>query len=173
MKKYTCLACCIAFIFPFNGFSQLLAPTVISSSGGFYSNTSGMLSFTTGELAATETYTKPNSILTQGFQQPWDFGTYIVEHPVANFSYGFYPNPTDGYFFVLTDSELDLQVSLAILDIVGREIFRHDYHQESKINVHPVDITFAPEGTYILSLRIHDGSSDAEDLFVHKITLVK
>src|SRR4030095_17267989 len=53
------------------GKSQQLVPTVISSSGGFYSTPSAMLSFTTGELASIETYSAPGLILTQGFHQSW------------------------------------------------------------------------------------------------------
>jgi hypothetical protein len=55
--------------------SQSLSPTVISSSGGYFTGTSASLSWTLGEIA-TETFNNGSYILTQGFQQP--FGITIT-----------------------------------------------------------------------------------------------
>ena len=158
---------------PFFGTSQQLTPSVIASSGGFYSNANGFLSFTAGELAAVETYAKPNAFLTQGFQQPWDLGVGIIDHPIEDFSFGLYPNPSDGDFFVMTESRRDLSFQLSIHDIVGKEIFAHAYKQESEITIHDIDISKFTQGTYILSLRILDNITDEKAVLVHKITLVK
>lgn len=49
--------------------AQSLSPQVIASSGGFFSNGSGSLSWTLGETM-TETFTGGSNQLTQGFQQP-------------------------------------------------------------------------------------------------------
>lgn len=154
-------------------FSQQLTPTVISSSGGFYSNSAGMLSFTTGELAAIETFSNVNSILTQGFQQPWDFGTYITEHPFKDFSFGIYPNPSDGQFYLLTESELDLQLTLTISDLLGKQILRTHFDQLNKINIESIDATQVPAGTYIISLLVKENNTNHENIFNHKITIVK
>jgi len=48
---------------------QSLTPQVIASSGGYFTNGSGSLSWTIGETI-TETFTAGSSQLTQGFQQP-------------------------------------------------------------------------------------------------------
>ncbi|MBL7766825.1 MAG: hypothetical protein JNJ58_12065 [Chitinophagaceae bacterium] len=50
--------------------AQSLSPQVIASCGGYQSNASGSLSFTSGE-ANTKTLTSANHMLTQGFQQPY------------------------------------------------------------------------------------------------------
>lgn len=49
--------------------AQSLSPTVISSSGGYFTGAGGSLSWTLGEIA-TETLINGGYILTQGFQQP-------------------------------------------------------------------------------------------------------
>ncbi|MCD4736625.1 MAG: hypothetical protein K8R53_11320 [Bacteroidales bacterium] len=50
-------------------FSQSIERDVVASSGDYYETAVGSVSWTLGELA-TETFTSPNNILTQGFQQP-------------------------------------------------------------------------------------------------------
>jgi hypothetical protein len=49
--------------------AQSLSPTVISSSGDYFTGTGGSLSWTLGEIA-TETLINGGNILMQGFQQP-------------------------------------------------------------------------------------------------------
>jgi len=49
--------------------AQITSPEVISSSGAYFSNTSGSMSWTLGETV-TETFSNGSNILTQGFQQP-------------------------------------------------------------------------------------------------------
>ena len=154
-------------------FSQQLSPFVISSSGGFYSGDEAMLSFTTGELAAVETFSDNNSILTQGFQQSWDFGTYITEHPITDFSFGICPNPSDGQFYLLTDSNLDLQMTATVSNLLGEIIEQKKIARQSKISVEWIDISQLPAGTYILSLQVKEMNTSHENIFNHKITIVK
>jgi len=72
--------------------AQSVSPDVIASGGDYYSNANGSISWTLGEPMG-ETYTSVNNILTQGFQQPWDFGMNIpnAQTPVNADAY---PNPT-------------------------------------------------------------------------------
>ena len=154
-------------------FSQQLSPSVVSSSGGFYTNSSAMLSFTTGEMSAVETYTGATSILTQGFQQPWDLGTYIDEHSFQDFSFGVYPNPSNGEFYLLTDSDLNLRLDISISDLLGKKCFTHEVAPVSKLNVEHLDVQTLPSGTYILSLRVKENNTSRENIFNTKITIVK
>ena len=132
-----------------------------------------MLSFTTGEMAAVETYSQGTSILTQGFQQPWDFGTYINEHPFHDFSFGVYPNPSDGQFYLLTETDLNIQLDVSVSDLLGKKCKSHTVDPVSKINIEPVDLTHLPAGTYILSLQVKEKNTGHENLFNTKITIVK
>ena len=154
-------------------FSQQLTPSVISSSGGFYTSSSATLSFTTGEMAAIETYNGVTSILTQGFQQPWDLGTYINEHPFQDFSFGIYPNPSNGEFYLLTDSDLNLHLDVSISDLIGKKCFTKEVDPVSKINVEHLDVQTLPAGTYILSLHVKESNTSHENIFNTKITIVK
>ena len=153
--------------------AQQISPYVISSSGGNYQNTEGMLSFTTGELAVVETYISPAIILTQGFQQPWDFGTFITEHPSPNFSFGIYPNPSDGNFNLLTETEDNEMILVTILDVLGKEIMRTTFYHQNKINVEPFDLSFAAQGIYLITITVKESNTSQESHFIKKLQIVK
>jgi len=153
--------------------AQSLSPQVIASSGGLYTNPSGMLSFTTGEMTAVETYTSPTIILTQGFQQTWDFGTYITEHPNQHFSFGIYPNPSGGNFKLVTEAEVNEHVTVKILDVLGKEILRTAFYHQGKINVQPFDLSHAAQGIYLIALTVKENNSSSENNFIKKIHIVK
>lgn len=161
------------FLFISNTPAQQLSPFVVSSSGGFYSNSSGMLSFTTGEMSAVETYKSPFAILTQGFQQSWDFGTYITEHPNPNFSYGIYPNPSDGNFYLLTKATDNNDIAVKIVDVSGREILTKRFYQQDKINVIPFDLSDKAQGTYLFVFTLKENSTKQEYHGIQKIQIVQ
>src|SRR5690349_10763095 len=154
-------------------FSQQLTPFVISTSGGFYNNTSGMLSFTTGEMAAVETFSSPSFKLTQGFQQPSDFGTYITDFPTPDFSFGIYPNPSDGQFYLFTETETNQNIDVQVFNLLGIEIKRISFYQQSKLNVESMDLFGIPPGTYLISLSVKENDSfKPENHFTKKIQIL-
>lgn len=153
--------------------SQQLTPFVVSSSGGFYSNSEGMLSFTTGEMTAVETYTHPLVILTQGFQQPWDLGTSITKHPLPNFSFGIYPNPTNGHFNLVTESDDDAFIAVSVFNILGSEIQKTEYYHQGKINVESFDLTYLAQGIYLVAMTIQVNGSAPRLLSIRKIHIVQ
>ena len=82
--------------------AQTLSPTVISSSGGFYSAGNTTLSFTVAEMTMVQTFMQPNNMLTQGFQQPELISdtTGVIESIKPSEEVLIYPNPTNGQFNV-------------------------------------------------------------------------
>lgn len=52
-----------------SAFCQTLTPDVIATSGDYFTETNGSITWTLGEIA-TQTYSSGGNILTQGFQQP-------------------------------------------------------------------------------------------------------
>jgi hypothetical protein len=135
--------------------AQQLTPFVISTSGGFYSNASGSLSFTVGEMAAVETFTAPASILTQGFQQPWDFGTYVIDYPGAEFSFDVFPNPSGSVVHLYTQSVEQAALKISVTDILGREVFHSELFHSDVLQLHQLDLSIVTSGTYFLTLAIN------------------
>jgi len=157
--KYSILAALCQMISVSILCAQQLSPSVISSSGGFYSNGSAMLSFTTGEMASVETYAQPQAILTQGFQQPSDIGTHVIEHPRVAFEFGIYPNPSDGNVNLLTRSEERTELRVRITDLLGRLVFHEARNHDSDEKVHALDIHGLPAGMYLFTLAINTSDS--------------
>jgi len=153
--------------------SQSLSPFVVSSSGGFYSGASGTLSFTTGEMASIETFTSAGNILTQGFQQAWDFNTYTAEHSDRNFSFGIYPNPSDGNFNLVIETKGDEHIAVRILDVLGREILQWEFYQQNKITIEPFKLSTSADGIYLIEITIQDNISGSEKYFSQKIQVIK
>ncbi|MGB4850615.1 MAG: T9SS type A sorting domain-containing protein [Saprospiraceae bacterium] len=153
--------------------AQSISPQVIASSGGFYNNAYGMLSFTTGEMSAVETYTSPSAILTQGFQQTWDIGTYITEHPMQDFSFGIYPNPSDGYFNLVTKADVNEYINVKILDVLDREILQTTFYHQNPVNIQSFDLSNAAPGIYLIALTIKENKSNPESHYITKIQIIK
>lgn len=153
--------------------AQQLSPFVVSSSGGFYSNASGTLSFTTGEMAAVETFTSPAGILTQGFQQAFDIGTYITGHPDPQFSFGLYPNPTSGYFNLVTETEKPGTLIVDIVDVFGRVILWKEIQHQDLVNVEPFDLTHAAPGMYILVISFQENGATHGNQCVAIIQMIR
>src|SRR3954466_7249737 len=74
--------------------AQMLTPQVLAVTGGFASNANGSLSYTVGEMTMVQTFSANGSILTQGFQQPNDNITGLIELSRGETgSFVLYPNP--------------------------------------------------------------------------------
>src|SRR5882757_1716137 len=79
---------------PFIMNAQMLTPTVIASTGGFSSSGTNSLSYTVGEMTMVQTFSANGNILTQGFQQPNDNVTGLIDLTQDEFgSFVVYPNP--------------------------------------------------------------------------------
>ncbi|MBE9510529.1 MAG: T9SS type A sorting domain-containing protein [Bacteroidetes bacterium] len=96
---------------------------VIATSGDFYENSSGSLSWTLGEVVI-ETLSETNFILTQGFQQSKLTVTAINDLQTSGIELSVYPNPTNSFLFieVKTDKQRDLQINL--FDLNGKLILQ-------------------------------------------------
>ena len=103
-------------IFTIKVFSQ----EVISTQGDSYSNASGKIDFTIGEIV-TNTETDGANDLTQGFHQTnWNFVS--IEDHVPNYEAIIYPNPTEDFLNI--KASLYKNVSYVLYDEMGRLILQ-------------------------------------------------
>ena len=169
MKKFTFLLlfACIGF----SAHSQTLSPTVISSSGGFYSNSSGMLSFTVAEMTMVQTFTSSGNILMQGFQQPEDLSVGINEIPVASGDLLIYPNPNNGSFTLSFTNNGNAESSIKIYNLAGQVVLEKQVSQSAGLNTINFDISTYSQGMYILQLATTNAKGEKSSSY-HKINLV-
>lgn len=159
----------LLFLFLCAGYNiraQSLSGAVTSTSGAFYANGSGMLSSTIGEMTLVSTFSGGTSILTQGFQQPWDFGVGIAElnQPGAIMVY---PNPTSGSFTLLMTDVSSASALVSVYDGTGRLVLKRNINPCPFPA--PVELSLAPfdNGIYLLEVSSQHAN------YQSKINLVK
>jgi len=133
-------------------YSQTLSPTVISSSGGFFSSASASLSFTVAEMTMVQTFTTSGNILTQGFQQPEDYSVGISESDITANDFIIYPNPTSGAFTIEFNTANGNTATVRLFNPLGQLVLTSNYAVLQGINKVSFDISSFSQGIYLLEL---------------------
>lgn len=101
--------------------AQSLSPTVVSTSGAYYTAGGASVSQTVGEMTMVQTFTGGSNILTQGFQQS-DKITAINEPLTENLSVQLYPNPAVDFINIGLNSTVNGRVVLGIYNELGQVV---------------------------------------------------
>jgi hypothetical protein len=145
--------------------AQSLSPDVISASGAFYANNSGMLSTTIGEMTMVDTYlTGP--ILNQGFQQAFDF-TVGISGPAVNDLFEVFPNPTTGKVNILIPASITGVIDILVFDTIGKRVFRKTEKLTGKETNILLALEQLSEGLYHIQLTTTGG------LYYSKFNFIK
>ncbi len=169
-KKYF-LIVCVILLSSSNIRSQNFSPIAISSSGGFYSNGSAMLSLTVAEMTMVQTFTSSNSILTQGFQQPEVYALSLNDHNINLKEIILFPNPTNGVFNLNINANEELKASIKIYNIIGQPIYSNSTNIIQGKNTCKFDISDQSQGVYILEL-ISVNKKGLKEISILKVNLI-
>ena len=140
----------------FSGFSkaQSISPSVISTSGAFFSNGSGMLSATIGEMSMVETYNSGTSILTQGFQQAFDFVNSIDHPQVPNENtINIFPNPASGNITIEVLQVSGGEWEVSIFDAIGKLVLKAKTALNSLSNKMEIATQGLTNGMYLVEVK--------------------
>jgi hypothetical protein len=160
---------CLAFVF---SNAQQLTPTVVSSSGGFYSNTNGSLSFTVGELTMVETFQSSSGILTQGFQQPTSMDISVPEID-AHVNVLIFPNPSNGNVKLSLSSEKSFHAVITVYDNVGKVVATEQLTHSGGTVEYPYNWENLAEGIYHFQLSLFDMQNTLLSQTTTKINIIK
>lgn len=135
--------------------AQSLTPTVISSTGGYATSPNGSLSYTVGEMTMVQTFSAGNTILTQGFQQPNDNITGLLDVTRDAFgSFVLYPNPAvDNLWYGFTFPESG-KINVSVYNDLGQKIsdvLATNYTTGK--SVEQLTVSNYAAGTYFLSVN--------------------
>ena len=136
------------------GFSlqaQTLSPSVISSSGGYFTST--------------------DNILTQGFQQPEDYFVGITETPESTGEVLIYPNPSNGNFTLSYYNYNTSNNVIKLYNLVGQVVLTKTVAQFNGLNTVNFDLSNLNQGIYLLEINTVNAKGEAE-IEVHKINLI-
>lgn len=134
--------------------AQSVSPDVIASAGDFYSNASGSISWTLGEPMG-ETYTSANNILTQGFQQPWDFGTSVATQSPVNAD--LFPNPTNDLVNIQFGNNSNGTYVIEVCNTLGQVLTTTQYTASPSART-TVSLFNYSDGIYFITVRKTDGT---------------
>ncbi len=149
MKKRRLLF--LGILFGHIGFSQMLTPEVLATSGDYYTSTNNSLSWTIGE-SVIETYSSTNNKLTQGFQQSSYIITSVKENVNNSFSVLVYPNPASNFINIYSESTEIKKMRVELLDIAGKSI-----HSETFQNKLQLDLSGYTSGVYFI--KVYDDNN--------------
>ncbi len=150
--------------------AQSLTPTVIASTGAFSQNGNYSLSYTVGEMTMVQTFTSQNqqTILTQGFQQPNDKVTGLIDITQGDFgSFVLYPNPAVDQFWFGFQLPEEGRVNIALYDALGQKLSDIYYanYDNGKI-VQNANVSNLAAGVYLVTLTL----TSTKDGSVHQQT---
>jgi hypothetical protein len=151
--------------------SQTLSPTVVSSSGGYFTSASASLSFTVAEMTMVQTFTSAGNILTQGFQQPEDLSVSIPEPSTVSGEIMIYPNPTNGNFTLSYVSNETSETTINLYNLIGQVVLTKAVSQVKGLNTVNFDISSFSQGIYMLELALSNTKGEKKATY-QKINLV-
>ena len=123
------------------------AQEVTSTQGDSYSNTSGKIDFTIGEVI-TNTGTDGINDLTQGFHQTnWNFVS--IEDHVPSYEAIIFPNPTSEILTIKTNTFENVNYSL--YDAQGKCVIQDKLSSAQT----PIQVSHLAPGAYTLTLNNH------------------
>ena len=171
MKKQLLYICVIAFTV--SASAQTLSPSVIASSGNYASGGGFSLSYTVGELAAVQTFSAGNHILTQGFQQPNDILNGLLDiEKGADGAFSVYPVPAQTTLWYGYEFNEAGKVEVSLFNIIGQKMdysFTETYDNGKLI--HNFDCSTYASGAYILSVKF-TSTAGQEKIISKKIQLL-
>ncbi|HNW70947.1 MAG TPA: T9SS type A sorting domain-containing protein [Bacteroidales bacterium] len=150
-------------------FAQSLTPTVISSSGGYYSNAAGSLSATVAEMTMVQTFSSTGNFLTQGFQQPGDWYASVNEDVLISDNVSISPNPSDGNFEIAVETSESGTCSINIYALYGQKISTVDLDVSEGVNFKSFDLRSYPQGIYLLEyiFTANNGKKDSKTIKIN------
>lgn len=105
-----------------------------------------------------ETYSQTNNIVTQGFQQPWDFGTRVIVGDPVNAEV--YPNPTADLVNLQFGDNTNGQYVIEVYNTLGQQLRSSTFNAtpSSKATISLFDYS---DGIYFITVRKTDGTENS------------
>lgn len=161
MKKFPFIITVICF-FSSLVFAQVpsISPFILNAAGGSYDNRDSYYRFewSFGELVLIQTFSSGDSSvhITQGLLQPCT--DKITASPLItlfeNSDYKLFPNPTTGKFeldfFVRTNGQMSLQ----LVDVIGRVLENRTYQYNGCCRIELFDLTRYANGVYYVMAEL-------------------
>jgi hypothetical protein len=141
-------------------FNNLKAQESIVASGNNFSNSSGSVSYSLGQIAYT-TNTGSNGTISQGVQQPYEiFDLSGNQNITLNFALTAYPNPTSEFLTLNYSNYTNENANYQILNLEGKLLETNNINSTQTL----IDFGKMAAGSYTIKVTL-----DNKELQVFKI----
>jgi extracellular elastinolytic metalloproteinase len=76
------------------------------------------------------------------------------------------PNPNNGQFNLVLDTDYEYQLSMEVYNVLGELVLQEQFVQPKGLNQHAVDLSDYPAGSYIVQLRDPSGQINMSKKFI-------
>ena len=139
----------------------LLAQQVVATAGSSMRNASGNITYTIGE-GVSQTISKGDKTLTQGFHQTTLSVSSINEIKELDFTISVFPNPTYDFVNLVVSKEDVLGFKYQIFDINGKLI------SQKKLLGNETYVSFQHLSSGLYLLKVKDGSQELKSFKIIK-----
>ena len=155
-------------------FAQSITPQVIASTGAFAANANGSLSYTVGEMTMVETFSAGGSFLTQGFQQPNEKITGLIDLTQSEFgSFVVYPNPVVDNLYYGFQFPGPGKASATLYNDIGQKITDvYEAHYETGKIVGQTKVSNLAGGMYLLVLTFTSDAGGKPHILTQKVQVI-
>ena len=150
-----------------SGQVAMLSPSVISSSGGFYTAGLNTFSVTVAEMTMVETFYN-SRWLTQGFQQPLPdtITDFIIEAGGSGMDMSLFPNPASTQLHISFGTEFSSGIRFLIYDMIGQKVMSFRIDKLSAKKSETFDISRLAAGMYLITVLTDDKSYSESAPFI-------
>ena len=145
----TIVSILLLLIFSLLSQSQIIAPDLLASGGGHFSNNFAQISISIGE-SATETIQNSHLTMTQGFQQSHYLPGELYISKSKNANCGVYPNPARNNIYIRYSFPNSGILTAEIFNLQGTCLLKQNFAASNS----PIELAIGhfPDGFYILKL---------------------
>ena len=155
MKKHVLFFMLLLF-FSFRLISQNLAPSILSTQGGFNESAGMNIEWTLGENFL-ETVTLGDKIFTQGFHQPYlKIKKHEKKNPIPLVNITIFPNPVYSILNIQLPKDFNTQFNINFFDINGHCLKTLNVLENN--TTIQLDITYLATGVYLLNISDNFGN---------------
>jgi hypothetical protein len=163
MKQKILITLALAGIYTCQG--QTVTPVVLSNQGGFFSSSSGNISWTIGE-PVSETYNGATKLMTMGFHQPeLDFITLIKEQGEEQ-SVLVFPNPVKDMLSINFKGLAQGNYKLELIDNIGKIIYQSQTEVTEGNSTFQLKVNEVAAGNYFLRV---DSKNFSKTVKINKV----
>lgn len=137
--------------------ATLFGQSTLNATGGGGTIGANTYDYSVGEMSLVSTFSSATVIVTQGILQPQPISpTGIQSSAISKDQLQIYPNPGSTIVYIQTSFLTAGQITVALLDAIGRELKYYEWPLINGIEKHAIDMSHLAQGNYFLNVNFNE-----------------